>query len=81
MSRYSKWQKLAILAAIIGMLFNPMSYEILKDYIEWGFNILALACLAYACGFFLVKALTPEKVNIPKKNKKKVVKDTQYIDS
>jgi hypothetical protein len=67
MTSFSKIQKVTILALVLALLFNPMSYEILKDYIEWGFNIIALISTAWCMGFLLYKALKPEKINIPKK--------------
>lgn len=78
--KFTKVQLITMLALILALFFNPMSYEILKDYIEWGFNIIAILATAWVLGFLLYKVLKPEKVNLPKKTKKSVVKSKEYID-
>jgi len=78
--RFTKLQFITMGALILALFFNPMSYEILKNYIEWGFNIIALVCTVWVVGFLLYKVLKPEQVNIKPKSKKSVVKSKEYLD-
>lgn len=68
-------------ALILALLFNPMSYQILKDYIEVFFNVIAGVSTVWVLGFLLYKVLKPERVNVKPKTKKQKVKTSQYIDS
>lgn len=68
--KFSKLQLITMGALILALLFNPMSYQILKDYIEVFFNVIAGVSTVWVLGFLLWKVLRPEQVNIPKKAKK-----------
>jgi len=77
MVRFNKLQLITMVAIILAMLFNPGSYQILKDYIEIFFNVIAGVSTLWVLGFLLWKVLRPEQVNIPKKAKKTTPK---YLD-
>ena len=70
MVRFNKTQLVTMVAIILAMLFNPGSYQILKDYIEIFFNVIAGVSTLWIIGFLMWKVLRPEQVNIPKKKKK-----------
>ena len=68
-------------ALVIALLFNPMSYQILKDYIELVFTWTAIVAGMWCAGFLLYNTFKVGKVTVPKKSKKSVVKSSEYIDS
>jgi hypothetical protein len=71
MARFNKYQIITMIALVTAGLFNPLSYEILKDYIELVFTTISLIAAAWCVGFLLYKVLKPEVVNTtPKKTKK-----------
>lgn len=69
MTHFTKTQKITMVALITFGVFNPMSYQILKDYIELVFNGIAILSIIWVLGFLLYKVLKPENVNIPKEAK------------
>lgn len=78
---FSKTQYITMGAIIVALLFNPMSVEILDAYFKWAYTIISIAATIWVIGYLLKKVLTPEKIKIPKKNKKSSVKTTDYIKS
>lgn len=67
---FGKGQKITILAIIFTLMFNPMSVEILEEYFKLAYTGMFLMSALWVIGYLLKKVLTPEKVNIPKKNTK-----------
>lgn len=81
MTRFNKYQKITMAALICAILFNPMSVAILDEYFKWAYTGISVLCTLWVLGYLLKKVFTPEKVNVPKKSKKSVVKSKEYIDS
>ena len=67
---FSKGQKVTIVAIICGLLFNPMSVEILEQYFKLAYTGISVVSTVWVVGYLLKKVLTPEKINIPKKSAK-----------
>jgi hypothetical protein len=70
MARFNKYQVITMIALILALFFNPMAYQVLKDYIEMFFTGISVVATLWVIGYLLKKVLTPEQVNIPKKAKK-----------
>lgn len=79
MVKFSKIQFITMGALVAAGIFNPMSYEILKDYIEIFFNVIAGVSTLWVLGFLLWKVLRPEQVTIPKKAKKTTPKFIETV--
>ncbi len=78
-TNFTKGQKITMVAVIGVGLFNPMSIVVLQPYFLQFYTGVFLLCSAWVTGFLLVKALKPEKVNVPKKTahtKKQVYQET-----
>lgn len=80
-TNFSKYQKVTMFALVGAILFNPMAVQILDEYFKTGYTVISIACTVWVLGYLLKKVLTPEKVNLPKKSKKSVVKSSEYLDS
>ena len=66
-TRFSKTQIATVGALIVMGVFNPASVAILEDYFKLVYTGLFVVASAWVVVFILVKALTPEKVVVPKK--------------
>ena len=66
-TRFSKTQIATVAALIVMGVFNPASVAILEDYFKLVYTGLFVVASAWVVVFILVKALTPEKVVVPKK--------------
>lgn len=78
MTRFSKWQKLAMVCLPLAIMLNPLTVQIYLEYVIWFLNGVSILATGYLLGFMLYKVLKPEKVNIPPKGKK--TKAQKYID-
>ena len=67
---FKKIQLITIGAIVSALMFNPMAVEILEDYFKMAYTIIWLGSSFWAMGYLLVKVLTPDPINIPKKKKK-----------
>jgi hypothetical protein len=67
-----------MIALILALFFNPLAYQVLKDYIEMFFTSISVVATLWVVGYLLKKVLTPEPVNYKPKGKQKV-KSKEYI--
>ena len=67
---FKKQQKITMVALIGIGLFNPFTVAVLDEYFKLFYTGVFIACVVWVSGFILKQAFTPEKVNVPKKNKK-----------
>jgi len=76
MKRFNKLQVITMGALILGLLFNPMSVEILDNYFKWAYTIISVLCAAWVAGFILYSVFRTEKTKIPVvKSKRSQAKD------
>ena len=80
MKNFTKWQKLAIVALILMVLFNPLIVEVYIDYYKWAMTGVCAIATTYVVLFSLYKMLKPERVNIPSKAKAKKKPQQQYLE-
>lgn len=81
MIRFSKWQIMAMVALPLAITTNPMLVEIFWEWYKLLFTGIFIVTTVYLAAFLLYKVLKPEKIAIPKKSKKQVVKTSQYKET
>lgn len=79
MTRFTKVQKVTMVALIVALLLNPLSFEVLLEYFRMASTGLSLLATAWVVGFLGYKVFRPERVNIPKKSTKKST--TKFIET
>lgn len=78
MIRFTKVQKITMVA-IIGMgLLNPLAVAMLEDYFKMFYTGVFLLCGAWIMGFLLYKTFTVEALNIPTKKNTKAKDGMKY---
>jgi hypothetical protein len=79
MVRFTKWQKLMMIAMPIAITTNPLTIEIFLEWYKWLFTGVSAVCALYIVGFTLYMCFKPTPVNIPSKVKKSKVKTGEYL--
>jgi hypothetical protein len=81
MVRFTKAQKLMMVAMPLALTTNPLTIEIFLEWYKWLFTGISAVCVVYIVGFTLYMCFKPTEVKVPTKTKKSKVKASQYIDS
>ena len=66
MTRFNKYQKLAMVSLPLAIMLNPMTIQIYLDYVVYVLEFIGGVATVYLIVFLLYKVLKPEPVNIPK---------------
>lgn len=70
MINFNKIQRITIIAIVLALLFNPFVVAVLEQYFEMAYTGISVVSTMWVAGYLLVKVLTPQKVNVPKKSAK-----------